>query len=103
MIALPGWRALGMKSDEIQARAGFSGHIISPVRAMIEENAQEFSSLRITRSSGIRAAHASFGKRSQYGIDRVIVELEVFLARAFTIADDRFIPYFKEPCFHYLV
>src|SRR5258707_9349250 len=103
MIALPGWRALGMKSDEIQARAGFSGHIISLVRAVIEKNAQEFGSLRIPRSSGIRAAHASFGKRSQYGIDRVIVQLEEFLASALPVSDVRFIPHFPQPGLYFRV
>jgi len=60
------------KGDEIKLRAGFSGHLVSLVRAMIEKNAQEFSSLRRSRAGGIRAADASFGKRSQYGIDRIV-------------------------------
>src|SRR6267143_1129301 len=85
-----------MKRDEVKSRAGLSSRVVSLVRAMIEKNAQEFSSLRRSRAGGIRAAHASFGKRSQYGIDRVIVQFEEFLGSALPVSDIGFIPDFPQ-------
>src|SRR6267378_8220846 len=92
-----------MKGDEIKLRAGFSGHLVSLVRAMIEKNAQEFSSLRRSRAGGIRAADARFGKRSQNGIGRVVVEFEEFLGSALPVSDIGFIPDFPQPGFYFRV
>src|SRR2546425_907473 len=89
-----------MKRDEVKSRAGLSSRVVSLVRAMIEKNAQEFSSLRRSRAGGVRAAHASFGKRAQYGVDRVVIEFEEFLGRALPIRDVRFIPDFPQPSFY---
>src|SRR5437588_12926117 len=92
-----------MKRDEVKSRAGLSSRVVSLVRAMIEKNAQEFSSLRRSRAGGIRAANAGFGKRSQNGIGRVVVEFEEFLVSALPVSDIGFIPDFPQPGFYFRV
>src|SRR5882762_7764289 len=92
-----------MKRDEVQSRTGLSSRVVSLVRAIIEKNAQEFSCLRRSRAGGIRAAHASFGKRSQNGIGRVIVEFEEFLGSALPVSDIGFIPHFPQPGLYFRV
>src|SRR5467141_1546904 len=87
-----------MKRDEVQSRTGLSSRVVSLVRAMIEKNAQEFSCLRRSR-----AAHASFWKRSQNGIGRVVVEFEEFLGSALPVSDIGFIPDFPQPGFYFRV
>ncbi len=73
VIALPRWRALGMKSYEIESSAGLPGDIVALMRAMIEKTAQELGSFRIRGAGRIRAADASFGERAQNGVDGIVV------------------------------
>ena len=92
-----------MKADEEQRRADFSSRVVSLMRAVFEELAQEFGGMRISWSGAVRTADASFGKRAQDGIGREIVKFEIFLRRALPVVNIWLVPNFPQPGFDFRV
>src|SRR5271163_2169375 len=92
-----------METYEQQWRADFSRCVISLMSAVLEELAQEFGRMRISRARAVWSSDASFRKRAQHCIGREIIELEVFLGRTLPVFDVRLVPDFPQPGFHFRV
>src|SRR5271168_1290895 len=92
-----------METYEQQWRADFSRRVIGLMGAVLEELAQEFGRMRISRARAVWSSDASFRKRAQHCVGGQIVKLEVFLGRALPVFDVRLVPHFPQPGFHFRV
>src|SRR5262249_40856025 len=94
VVALPLWRAFGMKADEVEPRAGLACDVILLVRTVLKKEAQELCGFWIGRAGAVRSANASFWQGAQNGVDAKIVELEELFRRSLPVVDIGLVPDF---------
>ena len=76
----------GVIADEIERRAGFAGHDVGAVRAVLQKLLEKRGAPRAARTGGARAAHERRRQSALDGVRGVIVQLVVFLRRAAPVA-----------------
>ena len=71
--------------------------------AQCSRNSPQEAIASAIRGRCFRAADARFRHRAQHGVNRIVVQLEIFLRRTMPIVDVRFVPDFPKPLLHFVV
>ena len=89
--------SLGMKRNEIERYATFSGGVIRPPLAVLEEASQELRSLDSRRAGSSRTPDARRRQRALHSVSGEVVQLPILFRRSLPISNVGFIPHFPIP------